>query len=417
MKIRNHQVGILILVFSLIGSSQYFTIISIFLFYMLLLRRRILAQIPRDGLVSLALMIATGLIFVSNNSTYDAAKDLWYIIKVMLVATVGLMVGFRSRPDADFLRVTAIYAAIAVLAALLMFIYAALSDASARFQPELAAVIILVFYQRARLDRALRGSLTKWLLGVCLLFLVIVTSSRVTFVVLITAWIGAGYLFRSRIRVVLAAFSLGVTVFVAVPLLPQYDVQDVTFLGKVQNSITEIRFVDTDDLTTITANWRGFESAKAYEIWQKGTLAQQIFGQGLGKPIDIGIYYNLSEDYSVRELPILHNGYLMVLVKYGVLGSFFFLIFMISPFFLRGHIIDPQFSLAQKIGRVASILLLATAVTITGPLNISELDGIVLLMGWAVGRQRQIMLLNQSRVTVRRSSQQHMPHRERLAPY
>jgi hypothetical protein len=387
------------------------------LFYMLLFRRRILTQIPHDGLTSLALMVATGLIFASDNSTYDVAKDLWYITKVMLVATVGLMVGFRSQPDTDWLRVTTIYAAVSVLVALVVSIYDASSGAPARLQPDLAAVVILIFYLRTRSDKTSGGRMTKWLWLACLLPLIILSESRVTILVFITAWIGAGYLFRSRIRVLLATFSLAAMVFVAVPLLPEYDVQNITFLGKVQNSLAEISFVDTDDLTTITANWRGFEATKAYEMWQAGSLGQKVFGQGLGKPIDIGIYYNLSEDYSVRELPILHNGYFMVLVKYGLLGSIFFVIFMMSPFFVRGKMSDPQSRFAQKIGIVASISLLATTVTITGPLNLRALDGIVLIMGWAIGQQRQIRMFDQSRFRVRQLPQQQMARGVNLAEY
>jgi hypothetical protein len=406
MNSRNHEVGFLILICSIFDSSQYYAIISIFFFYMLILRTGVFLKNSRDGLSSLLLMLATGLIFMSNNLLYEVGKDFWYITKVMLFAMAGLMIGFRLRPDTEWLRITAIYGAIAVIIAFMLYLYGGISGATTRFQPNLAAIIILIFYLRAISDKTLKGRWVKWFLAICLSLLIIFSDSRVTLLVSIVAWIGAGSLFGNRLRMTLAALSLAPILFTAAQFLPEYDIQNITFLGKVKNSITEISFVDTNDYEFITANWRGFEAARAYDAWQQGSFAQKIFGQGLGSTIDIGFYYNLSEEYSVRYLPILHNGYLMVLVKYGILGSVFFIAFMLSPFFLPGKLDDPRHKLEKRIGRVASVVLLATTVTIAGPLNLRELDGVVLIMGWAIGRQRQTSLLDRQQVRTRRSCPQ-----------
>jgi hypothetical protein len=358
-------------------------------------------------------MSARGLIFAINNSMYDVAKDLWYNIKVILVFTVGLMVGFTSQPDRDWLRITAIYAAISLAITWVFWGYEVMAGGDSEILPELMSIFVIIFYLQATWNRA-KSQMPKWLWASFLLPWIILAKSRVIVVVFLIAWAGAARLFRTRTRIALGLISLFTFVYSVPNLLPQYDVSNITFVGKIQNSISELSFVDSDNVTDITANWRGFEATKAFEMWQNGSLGEKIFGHGLGAPIDIGIYYKLFEDYSVRELPIIHNGYFMVLVKYGVLGSIFFVVFMMSPFFLPRQKKGLHSELQQSMGRAASGILLVTTLVITGPLNLSGLDGMVLVMGWAIGQQRQISLSDQLRFSILRSPEPQIPRPGKL---
>ena len=401
MNFRNHEIGILILLLTLLPSWQYCAILVVVLFYKVMSRR---GQIPKNSLYALQpllLMIAVGMVFASNNLLYAALKDLWYLVKVLLIAMVGIMIGFKAQPSLKWLQITVFYSALAIFIELLIFGVATMSGQSAMLLPAFVPIFIAIFYLRSTSHKKTRDKMLCWLLGALVLAAILLSESRTTLLVTFIVWIGAAGYFQSKTKITLCAVALVAVAIVAVPQLPLYDPHNISFLGKVQNSLTELSFVAGDEMTSITANWRGFEALRAYKAWQTGSFGQQLFGQGLGATTDIGFYYNLSESYWVRYLPILHNGYFMVLVKYGVLGVALFVAFMAFPLFLRLRTSDPYSKLGQKMAVTASVVLLVTTLSITGPLNISKLDGITMIMGWALGVQFRMRLLNYAPVRKR----------------
>ena len=54
---------------------------------------------------------------------------------------------------------------------------------------------------------------------------------------------------------------------------------------------------------------------------------QYLFGQGFGTLIDLGLYIPLGDEV-IRFAPILHNGYMYLLVKTGVIGVLIYLVFL-----------------------------------------------------------------------------------------
>jgi hypothetical protein len=144
--------------------------------------------------------------------------------------------------------------------------------------------------------------------------------------------------------------------------------------------------VRDDDVLAITTNSRGFEAFKAFEMWLSGSVGEKILGHGLGTPLDIGFYFDLGTDYSARYLPILHNAYFSVPVKFGVLSVG---LFMTKPFRLSPIRNDPDSVFAACLGTTTAVTLLILTLTISGPLNRSVVDSITLLWGVAVGMQLQ----------------------------
>lgn len=389
MRFQNHGVGIFIILFTIFQSSQYFSLLLLVAMLKLFSQR---ARIPRSAtlaILPLPAMILIGLIFAYNNDFYDALKDIWYLTKALLATLIGLMIGLDSKPHSGFLRITSIYAGLALIIELVLLGVAVGSGDEYDILPALAPIFVIVFYIRSKDMAHSYDFPLKFGLGTLVLAVMFLSLSRTMFLTAIVTWFGAAGTFSNRARTVLSATILASVLMVSIPMLPQYDPTNITFLGKVQNSISEIGFVEDDDMTRVTTNWRGFESYKAYMAWLDGTLGEKVFGHGLGASVDIGFYYSLSDDYSVRFLPVLHNGYFMVLVKYGVLGLLLFIAFMVSPFFLKAERSEPSVLFYQNIGVTASVLLIITTVSITGPLNLSKLDGITLMLGWAIGMHTQ----------------------------
>lgn len=392
MSPRSHEVGLLILLLSTFQSWQYFPIVFLIVAYKIYLRRGCIPKGPVYTLMPILLMVACGVVFAGTNTNYEVLKDLWYVLKIAIIVMLGILIGFAESPDPRWLRITAIYAAIALILEIILYSVTSVSSQTFGFIPPFAPVFAVIVYIRSASSQLTKYRTLKWMLTFLILAVLVLTQSRTTWVISVVTWVGAGGTFRSKAKMALSAAALAAAVMVTAPLLPQFDAQNITFLGKIQNSLTELSFTTDYDMSQITTNWRGFEAARAYETWRTGSVGQQIFGHGMGAATDIGFYYDLSEDYSVRYLPILHNGYLMVLVKYGILGVALFVAFMASPFFLFTRTDDLHTKLVQNIGLTASVILLVTTASITGPLNISSLDGITLFMGWGIGQHFQMRI-------------------------
>lgn len=106
------------------------------------------------------------------------------------------------------------------------------------------------------------------------------------------------------------------------------------FLFKILNSYNELFVVDFTSHSSIIHNWRAYELYKGLQQFSSYTTWNQLFGVGLGARIALNGEYWLSGTlYS--SLPFLHNGFVTMLVKVGVLPFFVFVYFFFFPFNLN----------------------------------------------------------------------------------
>jgi hypothetical protein len=375
---RRNELGLVLFGFALLPSSVYSALLVPLLAYLI---GRVRGRVPVGALLPIAplvLMIASGLVFSQGNDARDALKDVWYVGKIVLIAEAGILMGYTSAPNTRWLEAALRWGCLAVVFRLAQ--YAATMEQSSEVGVPLGPVLLAPFALRYLATRTGRA-----IFAAPILLATLISNSRTSIVLLILAWLGARGTFRSGRKLVLAIGALIIVAELASPLLPQYDINNITFLGKVHNSLDELAFERGQNLADISANWRGFEAYKAFEMWQSSSLGEKIFGQGLGTLIDIGFYFDLGGDYSVRYLPILHNAYFTVLVKFGVLGLLLFLIFMTLPLRLSACPSDSSRVMLDRLGSTAAIVLVVTTLTISGPLNLAAADGVTLLWGLAIG--------------------------------
>jgi hypothetical protein len=196
---------------------------------------------------------------------------------------------------------------------------------------------------------------------------------------------GAGF-FENR-RTLL--FNMGILVFLVIffsTLLPNLDSEHFTLLGKINNSLSEISFTDDSDAQAMLINWRGFEAYRAYISFIDSHALQQIFGRGWGATVDLGLAVEMSEGMTYQYLPILHNGYLHILTKYGILGIFFYVIFLwrVAVFSKHYFIKVNNFPYARLTTGLGLVLAYTTLV-ITGALNKGALDSTLIMLGLFLG--------------------------------
>lgn len=70
----------------------------------------------------------------------------------------------------------------------------------------------------------------------------------------------------------------------------------------------------------INNNWRGYEAYKAFKEFNEYSALEKIIGHGFGTTVDM----RNADFIGIRHIPILHNGYVYILIKSGFLGLFLF---------------------------------------------------------------------------------------------
>jgi O-antigen ligase len=74
--------------------------------------------------------------------------------------------------------------------------------------------------------------------------------------------------------------------------------------------------------------WRSYEAYRGLQVVQAGTPAQAVLGRGLGARLDLGLYQLLDGEYR-RHIPVLHNGFLYVVLKTGLAGLLAYLAWIV----------------------------------------------------------------------------------------
>ena len=252
------------------------------------------------------------------------------------------------------------------------------------FEPVLS---IALFFAARKMKMQIFGS-QVWIsyltFSLCMLS-VILSFSRTLEVALILislsvfGWIN----FQSRIKVMIVVAVVAAIFGLGMSLPPAHEnTAHPGVIDKMLNSFQEMKIKEYRGWAEISKNWRGFESARALVTYSSGSLPEYFVGQGLGSLVDLGFYVPLGD--KIRFIPTLHNGYMYLLVKTGIIGLFlyFFLLYRVAQ---TGTILDRSEHMDLKYcGRLIVGIALAFASStqvVTGMFNKSATLSMSLLLG------------------------------------
>jgi len=332
-------------------------------------------------------MLVWGLLLSGGNDSYIVAKDAWYAGKLCLCLMLGFLIGIRTVDDRSAFNGLISLAGIMALVTIVLWIRSGasvgeLDSEDATRLPLVATAAVVPLLDRVRAQTGIARAQACALLALITLA-VLVSNSRITIIalgVMVLAW--AGLFSRTR-----RALWGGAIVFAVLALLwqflPEYNGGELTVAIKLRRSLDEMLLTDSVDPTEMILNWRGFEAYNAQLMLDHATFFKKLFGFGLGATIDLGQDVIL-DDSPIRFLPILHNGFYYLMIKYGIIGALLY-VFSVARFGLLGKYSQDNLTTQDRMlrGTIISILL-ATAV-ITGLYNKTELNGLTLLVAWLVG--------------------------------
>jgi O-antigen ligase len=149
------------------------------------------------------------------------------------------------------------------------------------------------------------------------------------------------------------------------------------FLYKMKIAPSEIFLskIDRENHKDLWDHWRGYEANRAFAL-MKQSPSSYLVGTGFGSLIDLKFNSPLGDQKKgLRYISEIHNGYVFVLYKTGIIGLLLLLIFLINLYLKGYHRKNFIFIMISSI----SVTYFFTTLTITGIFN--KRDIIILLLG------------------------------------
>lgn len=285
--------------------------------------------------------IAFMVFFFHNNSAYSAIRDTTYLIKPI----IGIILGYqlcKTHNVNPFKTIiyTGLFIAIIHLIMLSFSILFyritnihKLREFTGYFSDfEVYSIILLLFHKQLKLYFSRQQF---WLFAVIIGSSAFLYLSRTNFIQFAILFIGLkGYF--SFTKKTLTIFSV-YTIIVLIGYAFIYNTNPTrngkgleALFYKIKNAPIEPfkTKVNKNDYEDFNDNYRSFENIKTVkQVYMEGVNGV-LFGKGLGSTIDIGRKVFTNDGTYVRHEPIVHNGYLTVYLKSGLLGVFFLMYFL-----------------------------------------------------------------------------------------
>jgi hypothetical protein len=161
------------------------------------------------------------------------------------------------------------------------------------------------------------------------------------------------------------------------------------FLYKIKNAPIEAfkTKVNLDDWKDFNDNYRSHENISTIRQVSNDGITSILFGKGLGSQIDLKQEVYLG-DMKLRFISILHNGFMIVFLKSGLLGIFIYLFTII--YFLKNR--DSNINIVNQINYIflgTGIFLFVSNWVFLGFYNLTESKSI--LIGFLIAYKQKFL--------------------------
>ncbi|TRW22149.1 O-antigen ligase family protein [Flavobacterium zepuense] len=345
-------------------------------------------------ILPLVLLLAVGFIstVVFKYKMYDILKDVFHFIKPLTGLFLGYILFKRIGNFHLFIKsiVIAAMISVAIHAFILIFMVKSWSNIESirEFTKDnfldLFALILLIFYRK--FERKPLFSKAYTVLFIALLFASCVLYFSRTMIIVAGILVVSMYgLTRITALTLRIAGAFTVLLIMLYAFLDNANIQRGKpglegFLYKLKMAPEEIFAgqVDRENLAALWDHWRGYEAARALAL-MKQQPSSFIIGTGHGSLINLKFYAPLTgEPKGVRYISELHNGYMYVFYKTGIIGILLYL-FLLARWY--GYIYKPNNLKTIMVSAIGLIYLIST-LTISGVYN--GRDIIIFILGGAL---------------------------------
>lgn len=291
------------------------------------------------------LMVAFIVSLFRDNPLYNIIRDITYLLKPIL----GLVAGYQlCKFDSKRALNLIVYTGLIISIIHLMIITLAFIEyktltvnlirkAGGYFSDyEIYTLLILIFYKNFQLNIS-KSKIRIFILIVGLSsFLYLARTNFIQFFIL---YFGLKGYYKLNIRAIKVLLSTVLIVLIGYSIIlsinPKRGGKGLeAFLYKVKIAPIEPfkTKIDKSDWKDFNDNYRSYENIIAVKQVSNNGMSAIIFGEGLGATLDLGRKVLSNDGEYVRHIPIVHNGYMTVFLKSGIVGVIILLYFLIILF-------------------------------------------------------------------------------------
>lgn len=285
----------------------------------------------------LILLIAFVVSFKYDYQTYFIIRDITYLLKPVIGLFLGYQLCQKNLKNAFNLVVTTgVFIAVCHILIIVnaIFYFGVRTVADLRFYSgyfsdyEIYTLIILLFYKKFDLNYSKKKALILTLIVGFSAFMYLARTNFIQFLILFLAL--KGYLAVNRKSITIFATIILVSIIgysAVLSINPRRDAEGVEgFLYKIKVAPLEPfkTKINREDYKDFNDNYRSYENIMTIRQVTRDGITPTIFGKGLGSQIDLKQEVWLG-DMNLRFISILHNGFMIVFLKSGLLGILIYL--------------------------------------------------------------------------------------------
>lgn len=352
------------------------------------------------------ILIGMGNANFSTAKFFDIAKDFLYFLKPVLLILVGYFFSRSINNDRIILKTLIIvgvfYGLYHIIGVLLTTDLTSFSIARVRTKNGLSNILeifslvfIILSYKYPSIDVIVNNK-TKLIFGSILTLSLVLYFSRTMFVgmALITlASLGYAKLSPKGIKYLTTATLVLISLYIGLANmnLKRNSKGVYNFLYKIKIAPEEIfnPKLDLNNHAALWDHWRAYEAYCALEALEKDNTSY-VFGKGFGAMVDLRFHAPLSEK-KMRLIPIIHNGYVYVLFKTGIIGLLIYLYILFYLYRQSYFISNSNVMVYRNIVAGIGLYLLFTSLIITGIYNLEEITPMILgVLLYFIGKEKQL---------------------------
>lgn len=258
-------------------------------------------------------------------------------------------------------------------------------DAGKGYFLSVLAIVIIAAAHRSKINITKNRWFVRITFVLCMFSLILSFSRTLWVSLLIMGLVIYDLLNLKKLKNIM--LLIGIIIFFAllVTMMPESEQvgSKKTFMGKTARSFQETIVKNYKEKKDINSNWRGFEAFKALQTYLAGGVIQYIIGSGFGTLIDLGFYIELG-GVTQRYIPYLHNGYMYILVKTGIIGICIYIFYfykLIRYGKMHALSMNSYIHLAGKLIVAISLVILVTTLVISGFFNKGSFLPIIIILG------------------------------------
>lgn len=315
-----------------------FMISGCFICYMIVLGRSIIVPNISGLPLYLAFIIYATVIGLVLNSTRNVVRDLFYILPTVIVIVLGYYLQKVLKDKYSLINTLILSGGLVALFRIVNvfrnpdiisnFTSMKTNFGNGNYIYEICVVFTVLIFEKIVCNKILFSKWTDRIIMICVVINIALSMGRIAIIQsilgMITVFIFAIIKRQGKKTIIKKASTIIVGLIVGVFLLgkimPESALKELTdkFSRSSEEISVEQQFESTEDAVE---NWRGYEMNQAQRQWEKNNIFIELFGEGMGKGVEIQyIPFTWSNMVVSDEIPLLHNGYYTLLSKGGLLG-------------------------------------------------------------------------------------------------